>query len=57
MQFKQFYLGCLAHASYYIGSGDKTPVVNGVSIVGPTRLDDGDLVEVSGVRLNFIVRD
>ena len=42
---------------YYIGSGDKTPVVNGVSIVGPTRLDDGDLVEVSGVRLNFIVRD
>jgi len=42
---------------YYIGSGDKVPVVNGVSIPGPTRLDDGDLVEVSGVRLNFIVRE
>lgn len=42
---------------YYIGSGDKIPVVNGVAIPGPTRLDDGDLVEVSGVRLNFIVRE
>src|ERR1700741_4056983 len=42
---------------YYIGSGDKVPVVNGVSIPGPTKLDDGDLVEVSGVRLNFIVRE
>jgi pSer/pThr/pTyr-binding forkhead associated (FHA) protein len=42
---------------YYIGSGDKVPIVNGVSIPGPTKLDDGDLVEVSGVRLNFIVRE
>ena len=42
---------------YYIGSGDKTPAVNGVAIPGPTRLNDGDLVEVSGVRLNFIVRE
>jgi pSer/pThr/pTyr-binding forkhead associated (FHA) protein len=42
---------------YYIGSGDKVPVVNGVAIGGPTRLNDGDLVEVCGVRLNFIVRE
>jgi len=42
---------------YYIGSGDKIPVVNGVAIPGPTRLNDGDLVELSGVRLNFIVRE
>jgi hypothetical protein len=42
---------------YYIGSGDKNPVVNGVPIPGPTKLKDGDLVEVCGVRLNFIVRE
>src|SRR2546428_391455 len=42
---------------YYIGSGDKIPVVNGVAIPGPTRLNDGDVVELSGVRLNFIVRE
>lgn len=42
---------------YYIGSGDKVPMINGVSIGGPTRLNDGDLIEVCGVRLNFIVRD
>ena len=23
MKFKQFYLGCLAHASYYVGFGDE----------------------------------
>jgi glyoxylase-like metal-dependent hydrolase (beta-lactamase superfamily II)/rhodanese-related sulfurtransferase len=28
MQFKQFYLGCLAHASYYIGSGDEAAIVD-----------------------------
>jgi FHA domain-containing protein len=42
---------------YYIGSGDKTPLVNGVPIPGPTKLNDGDLIEVCGVRLNFIVRE
>src|ERR1700740_952279 len=41
----------------YLGPGDKVPMVNGVSIPGPTKLDDGDLVEVSGVRLSFIVRE
>jgi len=42
---------------YYIGPGDKTPNVNGVPIPGPVRLADGDLIEVSGVRLNFIFRE
>ncbi|HYL99779.1 MAG TPA: MBL fold metallo-hydrolase, partial [Blastocatellia bacterium] len=28
MYFKQFYLGCLAHASYLIGSGGESAVVD-----------------------------
>jgi glyoxylase-like metal-dependent hydrolase (beta-lactamase superfamily II)/rhodanese-related sulfurtransferase len=28
MQFKQFFLGCLAHASYYIGSGAEAAIVD-----------------------------
>lgn len=28
MNFKQFYLGCLAHASYYIGSGKEAAIVD-----------------------------
>jgi glyoxylase-like metal-dependent hydrolase (beta-lactamase superfamily II)/rhodanese-related sulfurtransferase len=28
MQFKQFYLGCLAHASYYIGSGGEAAIID-----------------------------
>ena len=42
---------------YYLGPGDKVPSVNGTPIPGPVRLNDGDLIEVSGVRLNFIVRE
>ena len=42
---------------YYIGPGDKTPTVNGTPISGPIRLNDGDLIEVSGVRMNFIFRE
>ena len=42
---------------YYIGPGDKTPMVNGTPIPGPTRLSDGDLIDVCGVRLNFIFRE
>ena len=42
---------------YYLGPGDKVPNVNGKPISGPTRLNDGDVIEVSGVRLNFIVRE
>lgn len=28
MQFKQFYLGCLAHASYYIGAGVEAAIID-----------------------------
>ena len=42
---------------YYIGPGDKQPKVNGTPITGPARLNDGDIIEVSGVRLNFVFRE
>jgi len=28
MQFRQFYLGCLSHASYYIGSGGEAAIID-----------------------------
>ena len=28
MKFKQFYLGCLAHASYYLGSGEEAAIID-----------------------------
>lgn len=42
---------------YYLGTGDKVPRVNGTLISGTVRLNDGDLIDVCGVRLNFIFRD
>jgi len=42
---------------YFLGTGDKVPTVNGTPIQGPTRLNDGDIIEVCGVRLNFIIRE
>ena len=42
---------------YYLGTGSKIPSVNGASIQGPVRLNDGDLIEVCGIRMNFIVRE
>lgn len=42
---------------YYLGVGDKVPTVNGAPIPGTVRLNDGDVIEVSGVRLNFIYRE
>src|SRR5271163_1363180 len=41
---------------YYIGPGDKVPTVNGAPIPGPVRLNDGALIDVCAVRLNFIFR-
>jgi pSer/pThr/pTyr-binding forkhead associated (FHA) protein len=43
--------------SYYIGAADKTPRVNGEPITHPTKLASGDLIEVAGVELEFVVRD
>lgn len=42
---------------YYLGTGAKIPSVNGSPIQGPTRLNDGDLIEVSGIRMNFVFRE
>jgi predicted component of type VI protein secretion system len=42
---------------YYLGTGDKVPSVNGKPISGTVRLSDGDLIDVCGVRLNFIFRE
>src|SRR5690349_16676863 len=51
MKFKQFYLGCLAHASYYIGSGDEA------AIIDPQRdvqqyLDEA---EANGQRIKYVI--
>lgn len=42
---------------YFIGAGDKIPQVNGAAISGPMRLNDGDLIDVCGVRMNFVFRE
>jgi pSer/pThr/pTyr-binding forkhead associated (FHA) protein len=42
---------------YYIGPGKRTPTVNGKAIQGPVRLNDGDVIEVCGLRLNFVFRE
>jgi pSer/pThr/pTyr-binding forkhead associated (FHA) protein len=43
--------------SYFIGPADRIPKVNGKAIAHPTRLNDGDLIEVAGVQLEFVYRD
>lgn len=42
---------------YYLGRGDRVPKINGVSIQGLTKLNDGDMIEVGRVRLNFLYRE
>ncbi|HTQ87722.1 MAG TPA: FHA domain-containing protein [Candidatus Solibacter sp.] len=46
---------------FYIGTGDKVPKVNGQPITGPTKLNEGDVIEMEsfmgGVKLNFVYRD
>jgi pSer/pThr/pTyr-binding forkhead associated (FHA) protein len=42
---------------YYLGRADRVPKINGQPIAGPTRLNDGDLIEVGGVRLTFLYRE
>jgi pSer/pThr/pTyr-binding forkhead associated (FHA) protein len=43
--------------SYYVGSADRVPSVNGTPIAHPTKLASGDVIEVAGVELEFVVRD
>ena len=42
---------------YYLGTGAKIPVVNGSPIPGPVRLNDGDTIEICGVRMSFVIRE
>src|SRR5271169_1936586 len=42
---------------YYLGRGDRVPKINGASITGLTKLNDGDVIEVGRVRLIFVYRD
>lgn len=51
MYFKQFYLGCLAHASYLIGSGDEAAVVD------PQRDVEQyiDAAETQGLEIKYII--
>lgn len=42
---------------YYLGPGSEIPTVNGNPTHGPVRLNDGDMIEVSGIRMNFIFRE
>jgi hypothetical protein len=41
---------------FYVGPGSKKAKINGVTIHGPTRLSDGDIIEVGGLRMNFLFR-
>lgn len=43
--------------AYYVGAADKIPTVNGQPIVKPVKLSSGDVIAVSGVELEFVVRD
>ncbi len=38
---------------YYFGLGDRVPKLNGQPIHGPTRLREGDIIQVGRVRLQF----
>src|ERR1041384_7648585 len=51
MQFHQFYLGCLSHASYYIGSGEEAVVID------PQRDVDQYLAEAEAQsqRIKYII--
>jgi pSer/pThr/pTyr-binding forkhead associated (FHA) protein len=42
---------------YFIGPADKVPTVNGQPIHGPTKLNEGDLIVVAGVKMNFVFKD
>jgi pSer/pThr/pTyr-binding forkhead associated (FHA) protein len=43
--------------SYYVGPADRVPSVNGQPITHPTKLSSGDIIEVAGVRLEFVYRE
>ena len=42
---------------YYVVKAAQIPKVNGAAISGPTKLNEGDTVEVGGLTLNFVYKD
>lgn len=42
---------------YYLGLSKRLPKVNGITVKPPVRLNDGDLIEISGVILKFMYRE
>jgi pSer/pThr/pTyr-binding forkhead associated (FHA) protein len=42
---------------YYLGLGDQIPSINGKPIGGPTLLSHGDLIDVCGVKLRFVIHE
>jgi FHA domain-containing protein len=42
---------------YFLGVGDRVPRVNGLPIAGSTILRDGDLIDVCGVQLKFVIHE
>jgi pSer/pThr/pTyr-binding forkhead associated (FHA) protein len=42
---------------YYLGSGDEIPSINGKPISGPALLSHGDLIDVCGVKLRFVIHE
>lgn len=51
MIFKQYYLGCLSHASYYIGSGEEAAVIDPQRDV-QQYLDEA---EANGQRIKYVI--
>ncbi|MFN2415530.1 MAG: MBL fold metallo-hydrolase [Pyrinomonadaceae bacterium] len=51
MYFKQFYLGCLAHASYLVGSEGEAAVVDPQRDVGQYVAE----AEARGLRIKYVV--
>ncbi len=42
---------------FYLSPGDKIPTINNVPIHGPVCLKDGDVIEMAGIRMNFLFRE
>jgi pSer/pThr/pTyr-binding forkhead associated (FHA) protein len=42
---------------YYLGLGDQKPSINGKPIAGPTLLSHGDIIEVCGMKLQFVIHE
>jgi len=42
---------------FYLSRADRQPNLNGIPVLNPVKLSDGDTIEVAGVRLSFVDRD